>query len=184
MTKAPFIRQTGLPFLIALMFALTSTYAYALELKSPKFNDGDRIPVQYSGKGENISPPLFWNDVPDGTESLALIMDDPRAPTGTWVHWVIYDIPATARSLAENIPRESRLEDGTLQGINSFRWIGYSGPFPPAGPAHRYIFRLYALDTTLNLPADANKGQVINAMQGHVLAEANLAGIFSTGEDR
>jgi len=149
-----------------------------MEIRSGAFGNGREIPAKYTGIGDNVSPPLSWRGVPDGTVSFALIADDPDAPAGTWVHWVIYDIPGEARSLEEGIPKIRILADGGAQGTNSFRRIGYDGPYPPPGPAHRYIFKLYALDTELDIDPGADKGMINGAMKGHVLAEANITGTF------
>ncbi len=145
---------------------------------SPAFGHGQPIPAVYTCKGRDISPPLTWSDLPQGTKSLALIMDDPDAPIGTWVHWVIYNIPSTRTGLEEAIPSEERLADGSLQGKNSWRRIGYGGPCPPSG-THRYYFRLYALDSMLSLAPGATKEQLLQAMQGHILTEAEWMGTFS-----
>lgn len=153
--------------------------AFGLQLTSSAFNESEVIPVKYTGKGENVSPPLSWSDVPDGTKSFVMIMEDPDAPMGTWIHWVAYDIPATATSLNEGIPQDALLSDGTKQGMNSFRWIGYGGPNPPPGKPHRYVFSLYAVDLKLeDIPPTANKGTVLKAIQGHVLGWARLTGLF------
>ena len=136
------------------------------------------IPVHYSCDGEDLSPPLDWNDPPASTQSFALIMDDPDAPGGTWVHWVVYNIPAEERNLLEKIPPEAQLSNGTMQGVNSWGKVGYGGPCPPSG-THRYFFKLYALDTTLSLDENAGKDEVLAAMEGHILAEAELMGTFS-----
>jgi len=140
---------------------------------------GQPIPARYSCKGQDISPPLEWDkELPERTQSLALIMDDPDAPMGTWVHWVLYNIPATAHALPENTPDDPVLADGALQGTNSSRKTGYDGPCPPSG-THRYFFKLYALDTRLGLPSGATKDQLLEAMQGHILGQAELMGTFS-----
>jgi len=148
-------------------------------LTSTAFSQGGEIPVKYTCKGEDLSPPLSWSGVPEGAKSLVLICDDPDAPRGTFVHWVVYNIPSSASGLPEGVPAEPSLEDGTLQGTNHFGKIGYGGPCPPPGPAHRYFFKLYALDTTLELPPGATKEQVLKAMEGHVLAETELVGTFA-----
>ena len=158
---------------------LLSGEAFGLELKSSAFNEGDTISLKYTGKGENISPPLSWSDVPKGTKSFVLIMDDPDAPMGSWIHWVAYDIPSTVTGLGEGILQDALLPDGTKQGINSFRWTGYGGPNPPPGKPHRYVFSLYAVDIVLEgIPPAANKGIVLRAIQGHVLGMASLMGTF------
>lgn len=151
---------------------------FCLELKSSAFEGGAEIPDRYTGAGEDVSPPLSWSDVPDGTRSFILTMDDPDAPMGTWIHWVVYNIPGTSTSLKEDLPRKMLLSDGTKQGINSFRWFGYGGPHPPPGRAHTYVLTLYALDTVPDVISGANKGTVIRAAQGHVLDSAQLTGTF------
>ena len=149
-----------------------------LSITSPAFKNGSPIPALYSCKGRDTSPALSWNDAPSGTKSLALIMDDPDAPGGTWVHWVTYNIPASASGLQGAAPAQAQLEDGSLNGINSWGKPGYGGPCPPNG-THRYFFKLYALDTLLSLPSGANKQNLLSAMQNHVLAQGELMGTFS-----
>ncbi len=146
-------------------------------LRSPAFSEGGMIPPRYTCDGDDVSPPLSWTDVPDGTVSFALICDDPDAPAGTWVHWVLTDLPAAARELPERVPAERQLRTGGRQGTTDFGRIGYGGPCPPGG-THRYFFKLYALDRTLGLAAGSTKGQVEQAMKGHVLAEARLMGRY------
>ncbi len=148
-----------------------------MELKSQAFQPGGTIPARYTCDGPDVSPPLTWSDPPAGTKSFALVSDDPDAPGGTWVHWVIWNIPASARSLAENLPKKDSLPNGARQGTTDFRRIGYGGPCPPSG-THRYFFRLYALDTTLTLPATTTREDLERAMQGHVLAPAELMGKY------
>lgn len=152
--------------------------AAALELTSAAFAQGGAIPEQYSCKGVNVSPPLAWGEPPAGTQSFALIMDDPDAPGGTWVHWVLFNIPASARSLPEAIPADTTLPDGSLSGVSSFGGTGYGGPCPPGG-THRYFFRLYALDEMLAIEAGAGRGELEKAMAGHILAQGELMGTFS-----
>ena len=149
-----------------------------MKIKSSAFNEGGIIPKRYTCDDSDISPSLTWSDVPGGTESFALISDDPDAPAGTWVHWVIFNIPAQAGGLEENIPPERTLATGALQGTNDFGKIGYGGPCPPGG-THRYFFKLYALDTTLNLAAGSSKADALRAMQGHILAECRLMGRYT-----
>ena len=165
----------GFPFVTVMCF---SADAAGLDLTSAAFDNGGNIPVRFTGQGEDVSPGLKWSGAPEGTKSFALIMDDPDAPMGTWVHWVIYDITAVSRGLEQDIPPDETLSDGSRQGVNSFRRIGYGGPNPPPGPAHRYIFTLYALDTELNLAPGAEKSEVVSAMKGHILAQAELKGMF------
>ena len=148
------------------------------ELMSPVFVAGEAIPLKYTCDGDDVSPPLAWSDPPAGTQSFALICDDPDAPVGTWVHWVLYDLPADARELPEAVPSDAELPDGGRQGNNSWPRIGYGGPCPPSG-SHRYFFKLYALDTVLGLDAGATKKELLLAMEGHVLAQVELMGTYS-----
>jgi Raf kinase inhibitor-like YbhB/YbcL family protein len=150
----------------------------AMEIKSSAFKAQEKIPTKYTCDGEDVSPPLGWTDVPEKTQSLALISDDPDAPMGTWVHWVIYDLPAETRELPEGIAKKEVLENGAKQGISDFKEVGYGGPCPPPGPAHRYFFKLYALDAKLGLPPRASKKDVEKAMRGHILAQAELVGLY------
>ncbi|OQY06121.1 MAG: phosphatidylethanolamine-binding protein [Desulfobacteraceae bacterium 4572_123] len=148
-----------------------------MKLSSPAFNDGDMIPVRYTCDGVDISPPLKWESVPEDTKSIALICDDPDAPAGTWVHWVYFDIPADTRGLPESIAPQEKPDNGGKQGINDFRRAGYGGPCPPGG-THRYYFKIYALETILNLPADTDKKQLLKAMKGHIIGQAELMGKY------
>jgi Raf kinase inhibitor-like YbhB/YbcL family protein len=148
-----------------------------MEIKSSAFGSGEMIAAKYTCDGADFSPPLEWSGGPAGTKSLALICDDPDAPMETWVHWVIYNIPPTAAILAEGITREKELPGGGTQGVNDFRKIGYGGPCPPAG-THRYFFKLYALDAMLGLKPGITKDQLLKAMRGHILAEAQLMGTY------
>jgi hypothetical protein len=150
-----------------------------LTVNSTAFNNSQRIPDRYTCKGSDISPPLTWKGIPSGTSSIALICDDPDAPSGTFVHWVLYDIPGNSTGLPENIPGDKVLNDGSVQGKNGFGTIGYRGPCPPSGKQHRYYFKVYALNTTLKLQPGASKNDVVKAMQGHILAEGKLIGVFS-----
>ena len=146
-------------------------------LSSSAFQAGEGIPSPYTCDGRDISPPLAWTAPPDGTKSLALINDDPDAPMGTWVHWVVYNLPPSVRQLPEAFPADKERPDGTRQGRTDFGRIGYGGPCPPSG-THRYIFKLYALDTVLSLGPGATKAAVEAAMQGHILAQAQLIGTY------
>jgi len=149
-----------------------------MDLKSTAFSPGGMIPAKYSCDGTDVSPPLSWDNAPSGTKSFALICDDPDAPMGTWVHWVFYDIPLTVTSLSEHIETTGTPSSGGRQGLNDFRKIGYGGPCPPSG-VHRYYFKLYALDTILNLPAGTTtKAQLLKAMTGHILTQAQLLGKY------
>lgn len=150
----------------------------ALTLSSGVFKANAKIPARYTCDGEDVSPPLEWRGAPAGTKSFALISDDPDAPVGTWVHWVIWNVPPDTTSLAENLPKTEKLQNGAQQGLTDFRRAGYGGPCPPSG-THRYFFKLYALDLMLNLPARSNKAQLEAAMKTHILAEAELVGLYS-----
>ncbi len=150
----------------------------SLSLISSAFTPGQSIPAKYSCTGREISPPLSWSGAPASTRSFALIVDDPDAPGGTWVHWVLFNIPPATSQLPEALPAGGSLSDGTLQGRNSSGNIGYNGPCPPSG-IHRYFFHLYALDAALSLAQGANKGELLSAMQGHILAQGELMGTFS-----
>lgn len=149
-----------------------------MEIKSPAFQNGADIPRKYTCDGADLSPPLTWKDAPAGTKAFALIADDPDAPVGTWVHWVIYDLPPETRELAEGVRPNETLPDGAKQGLNDFRKVGYGGPCPPSGRAHRYFFKLYALGSAPNLKPRATKQQLLKAIQGHTLAEAQLMGRY------
>lgn len=150
----------------------------AFEISSPAFQDGERIPDRHTCVGEDLSPPLRWEGAPEGTQSFALITEDPDAPGGTFVHWVLYNLPAAITELPEGVPRDKRLESGALQGVNDFRVVGYRGPCPPPGRPHRYYFILRALDAALDLGPGVTKGRLETAMQGRVLAEAKLMGTY------
>ncbi|VBB42959.1 conserved exported hypothetical protein [uncultured Desulfatiglans sp.] len=156
---------------------LESQGVQAMELKSIAFEEGKPIPVQYTCDGPDVSPPLTWSGVPAGTKSLALICDDPDAPMGTWVHWVYYDIPAEAGGLPEAVRPDEKPSPGGTHGKNDFRKLGYGGPCPPGG-THRYFFKLYALDTILGLGASATKKELLAAMEGHILEQAQLMGTY------
>ena len=150
----------------------------ALVISSSAFSEGQAIPIRYTCDGPDVSPDLAWSGIPEGAASLALICDDPDAPMGTWVHWVLFNIPADADGLPAEIPSDAALENGARHGTNDFRRLGYGGPCPPGG-THRYFFKLYALDTMLELDSGITKGQLLEAMEGHILAEGQLMGIYS-----
>jgi Raf kinase inhibitor-like YbhB/YbcL family protein len=149
-----------------------------INITSVAFAEGQPIPSKYTCDGEDVSPSLKWDNAPAGTKSFALICDDPDAPSGTWVHWVIYDLPATTTELPEAIPTKEEVLNGAKQGKNDFGRTGYGGPCPPPGGAHRYYFKLYALDDSLNLRAGAKKGDVEVAMKGHIVGEGKLMGSY------
>lgn len=154
----------------------------ALTLTSSAFTADSTIPKEFTCDGVDDSPPLAWQGAPQGTLSYALIMDDPDAPPGTWVHWVLFNIPADAQGLDRAVEKKETLESGAKHGIvwgvNEFTRVGYYGPCPPPGKPHRYFFKLYALDILLNLPAKAAKAQVEQAMEDHILGEASLVGLY------
>jgi len=148
-----------------------------MKLFSPAFQEKSPIPDKYTCDGRDISIPLNWQDIPAQAHSLALIMDDPDAPGGTWVHWVIYNIPADCPGLPENLPGVEILPDGSLQGLNSWKRIGYGGPCPPGG-THRYFFKLYALR---QMPAPApglTKMELLASLQGHIIEQVEIYGTY------
>lgn len=148
------------------------------QLTSSAFGQGEKIPAKYTGDGADVSPSLAWPVAPFGTRSFALICDDPDAPRGTWVHWVLFNMPSEQQTLDEGVPTTEKLANGALQGTNDFGKIGYGGPAPPPGKPHRYFFKLYALDAVLPLPAGSTKSQLVNAMKGHVVDEGELMGTY------
>jgi Raf kinase inhibitor-like YbhB/YbcL family protein len=148
-----------------------------MEITSSSFKQEDMIPAKYTCDGQNISPPLAWSGTPKETKSFALICDDPDAPAGTWVHWVIFDIPANVNFLPEKVSKQEEIAGLGKKGKNSSRRYGYDGPCPTGG-THRYYFKLYALDTMLNLNAGLSKEDLLKAMKGHILAEAQLMGRY------
>lgn len=170
--------------MIVLLNALAAG-ALAMNLTSPSFKDHARIPKHFTCDGEDASPPLAWSGLPDGTKSLALVVDDPDAPPGTWVHWVLYDIPPAPPLLAQGLPKGAaaeKLKSGALQGsswgVDSFGRVGWSGPCPPPGKPHRYFFRLYALSAPSGLPPRATKAQLLAAIKDKTLASAELVGLY------
>jgi len=149
----------------------------ALTIASTAFEEGGMIPRQYTCDGADISPPLSFSSVPEGTKSLALIADDPDAPMGTWVHWVLFNIPPDTTGLPENVPTDQTLANGAKHGVSDFGKFGYGGPCPPSG-THRYYFKLYALDAMLDLSGRVTKKNLLSAMEGHILAEGQLMGKY------
>ncbi len=150
----------------------------SLTITSKAFENEGMIPSKYTCDGENISPPLVWTQAPEGTKSFALISDDPDAPVGTFVHWVIYNIPPKVNELEENFPSDNKLENGVMQGMTDYRMVGYKGPCPPAG-VHRYYFKLYALDVCLDIEPGVDKAGLLKTMEGHIVEEAVLMGKYS-----
>jgi len=152
--------------------------AMAFKVKSSAFGSGAEIPKKFTCEAADVSPALEWSEAPAKSASFALIADDPDAPVGTWVHWVLWNLPASAQSLPEGVAKREQLDDGTRQGRNDFRKIGYNGPCPPPGKPHRYFFRLYALDAKLDLAPGATRQELDAAMKGHILGEAEYMGTF------
>ena len=156
------------------------TPSVTLKVSSPAFGPGEMIPARYTCDGEDVSPPLQWEGAPKGTRSFALVVDDPDAPVGTFIHWVLYNIPPDRSELPEGVPRQLEVPGIGLQGTNDFKdnRIGYRGPCPPPGKPHRYFFKLYALDTTLDVIEGASAATVERAMRGHILAQGQLMGTY------
>jgi Raf kinase inhibitor-like YbhB/YbcL family protein len=167
------------------IFAFVASVAAAggppakLELKTTAFAPGGTIPKQFTCSGRDESPALSWNQPPAQTRSFALIVDDPDAPAGDWVHWVVYNLPATARQLPAHVPPGDGVAGGGKQGVNDFSRLGWGGPCPPPGKPHRYFFRLYAVDTVFTVQGSVKRQKVDAAMKGHILAQAELIGTFS-----
>lgn len=149
-----------------------------MSITSRAFGWGEAIPVKHTCDDADLSPSLIWKDLPEGVQRLALIAEDPDAPRGNWVHWVIYNIPAESKGLPEGVPGDPELDDGSLQGRNDFGKLGYGGPCPPPGKAHRYYFRLYALDNISSHSPGISKGELEKAMKGHILARAEHMGTY------
>jgi Raf kinase inhibitor-like YbhB/YbcL family protein len=151
-----------------------------IKVTSAAFEEGGVIPAEYTCDGRNVSPPIAWEGVPPRAKTIALVADDPDAPRGTWVHWVLFNLPAGERGLAEGVPATETLASGARHGKNDFGGAGYGGPCPPSG-THRYYFKLYALDAALNLPSGATKEQLLKALEGHVVGEGQLMGRYQRG---
>ncbi len=150
-----------------------------LTVTSSSFTTGAAIPTRYSGEGEDLSPALSWKGAPAGVRSYAVVCDDPDAPSGTWVHWLLWNIPATATAIPEHLPTSAALPDGSRQGTTDFKRTGYGGPLPPHGSTHRYFFHVYALDIALSLAPGARRSQLDAAMKSHILAQGELMGTYS-----
>ncbi len=148
-----------------------------IKITSSAFEEGGTIPSKYTCDGADISPPLQWDSVPDGTVSIAIISDDPDAPMGTWVHWVLYNLPADVNHLSENMPDDETLPDGTRQGLTDFGKTGYGGPCPPGG-IHRYYFKIYALDKKIDVAVVIDKEGLLKNMEGHIIAQGQLIGKY------
>lgn len=166
-------KKYGQMVLFTILFNLSiGSFAMGLSIESSDFANNTLMPVQYTCDGADNSPSLLWKESPAQTQSYVLIVDDPDAPAGTWVHWVLFNIPADIRQL-----EASEAPKGAISGKNSWGSTGYRGPCPPSG-THRYFFKLYALDTILTLNTTANKQDVVKAMQGHVLESSELIGLY------
>jgi Raf kinase inhibitor-like YbhB/YbcL family protein len=151
----------------------------SLRLTSSAFLDGADMPRRCTRFGEDVSPPLSWSGTPRGTESFALLVEDPDAPEKAWLHWLLFDIPATCTGLGQDLPRAQNLADGMKQGWNDYGHLGYGGPCPPPGPAHRYVFQLFAVDRLLRVSPRGGRRALRSALAGHVLGEAQLVGRFA-----
>jgi Raf kinase inhibitor-like YbhB/YbcL family protein len=150
----------------------------ALEITSSAFKNGEFIPAKYTGDGPDISPPLKWGTAPPNTKGFALVCDDPDAPVGTWVHWVVYNIPPDTLEFKEAMPKDATLPNGIRQGRTDFGSTGYGGPAPPTGKPHRYFFKLYALSSVIDLKPGATKAELTKAINGKIIAEATLMGKY------
>jgi Raf kinase inhibitor-like YbhB/YbcL family protein len=171
------VKTIILPALSTLLFSGNPLAAAAkLEVTSPAFGEGKSIPKKYTGRGKNVSPPLKWGKVPEGTKSIAVLCEDPDAPKKKpWVHWVLFNLPADAKELSEGVKKRKTLPSRAKQGKNDSGKIGYSGPNPPSG-THRYFFKVYALDKKLSLKAGSTRKKLLAKMEGHILAEGELMG--------
>lgn len=147
-------------------------------ISSPSFSDGGTMDRRFTCDSTDVSPKLVWTDPPVGTQTFALLTDDPDAPVGNWNHWTAWNLPSSLRGLSENLPKDAQLSDGTQQGRNDFRKSGYNGPCPPPGKPHRYYFKLFALDTKIDLKSSSGKKELEAAMKGHVLAQAEWMGRY------
>lgn len=156
----------------------------SLTIKSADFPPGGEIPRIHTCEGKNLSPALQWDGSPPHTASFALILDDPDAPAGNWTHWVLWNLPASEHRLRGGVPKRDQLENGAMQGLNSDHDVGYDGPCPPAGRAHRYFFRLYALARKVDLPSKASRADLLEAMKGHIVGEAEYMGTYTKGGGR
>lgn len=185
MNRRNFFIVLILLFLVFTLFpfdkAAIATNTDQFILKSPSFTEGSMIPKKFTCEGENISPELIWENFPEGTVSLVLICEDPDAPVGIWTHWVLYNIPAGLHSIPENLNSQEELitQEKILTGMNDFKKLGYGGPCPPPGKPHRYFFRLLALNTKLDQKTGLNRDQVLAAIKGKVIEEAQLVGLYS-----
>ena len=169
---------------VVLLLLAVASPSVAFDLRSQAFSPNAAIPRTHSCDGPDRSPPLRWTDPPTGAKSYALVVEDPDAPSGTWVHWVLFGIPASTRQLPEGVPARETVAGTGTQGVNDFKKLGWGGPCPPPGPAHRYVFTLYALDSEVTLPPGTTRGDLEAAIQGHVLGQAELTGRFQSRRSR
>ena len=182
--KPPTLGLAGAAFCLAFGPLVASSPAVEkagkehMQLTSTAFAEGAVIPAKYTCDAKNVSPPLKWSGVPAGAKSLALIVDDPDAPSRTWVHWVLYDLPASVSELPEDVAKSQNVAGGAKQGLNDFKQLGYGGPCPPHGKPHRYFFKLYVLDSLLDLKPGLTKKDLERAMEKHILAQAQLVGTY------
>lgn len=171
-------------FLIGVLLTASSTFGQAeggrekMDVRSSAFGEGDKIPPDFTCDGADMSPPIEWFGVPANAQSLALIAEDPDVPSGNWTHWLVYDLPPDLTQLPAGISSRNKLPTGGSQGRTDFKALGYRGPCPPSG-THRYFFRVYALDAMLHLKSGATKKELLQAMQGHILAEGVLMGKYN-----
>lgn len=165
-------------FLVKSMVMQPPDASRQMQLTSTAFKNMQPIPRDYTCDGKNISPPLSWSGAPTGTKSFVLIIDDPDAPGGTWTHWVVFNLPGDVSELAEDAAKSQFASGGAKEGLNDFKHVGYGGPCPPAGKPHRYMFKLYALDTMLGLKSGASKKEVESAMAKHILGQGELIGTY------
>ncbi len=176
-----------LGLLVACGTPFGGTSVGTIAITSSSFADGQPIPKRYTCDGENISPPLAWHELPDATKSIPIIVDDtlsrrnPLAAKITVIHWVLYDLPAQNNALPENVAKDITFPNGAKQGPNDLESTGYSGPCLPPGSAHRYVFTVYALDAATGLQAGATKAELLQAMEGHILGQGQLAGTYQRG---
>ena len=164
--------------LLSVAIVFFAGYAYAFQIQSDAFDDGAAIPSIYTCDSEDASPPLRWSDIPPMTKSFVLLCEDPDSPSKPWVHWVIFNIPASKSGLSQGVSTEAILADGSVQGLNDFGKTGYGGPCPPPTGKHRYFFKIYALDTTLLLDVESTKDDVLKAMENHVLSQTETFGTY------
>ena len=149
-----------------------------LKIFSSSFGNGEMIPKKYTCEGEDVSPEIRWKELPEEVKSLALICDDPDAPGGDFVHWVIFNIPPEIDSLPEGLAPKDTLDFGAIQGMTDFGRVGYGGPCPPRGPVHHYHFKLYGLDTMLKVEKNTTKDELLKKMEGHILIKGEIVGLF------